>query len=302
MDSQLKARSSIALCVLLILLIATGPLGLWMLQVEKSRWVELRVMTFNIRQGMAKDGDNHWEFRKDLVCDVIRENSPDVIGMQEVYRFQLDDILQRLPEYGAVGTGRDGGDKGEYVCILYRIDRFDVVESNTFWLSDTPTIPSTSWGNSYRRICTWARLVDKHCSRSFTLYNTHLDHQSLSAKENGIRLIMQTIAASASADPFILFGDFNSEENSKVVRYLKGAEPLQGNNPIPLIDSWRVLHSQDSDCGTISRFTGSMDPMKIDYILSTPDTQVLSSQILRVNRNGRYPSDHYPVAALLRLK
>lgn len=286
--------------VLLIGVLAATSCGIW-------RWIthpgiELRVMSFNIRQGNGQDGDNRWEFRKDLVADLIRNESPDVIGLQEAYAFQLEYLRGHLPGYGAVGAGRDGGSMGEHCPILYRQDRFELVESATFWLSDTPETPSTNWDHHYRRICTWARLIDRQTRKSFFVYNTHLDHQSAMAREKGIRLILETIASRPGRAPFLLCGDFNAGEDSPVLAYLRGEKPLERRNPIPLVDTWRVVHPDDPDSGTVSRFTGSREPYKIDAILATPRSRVLDARILRTHQDGRYPSDHYPVTAHLRLK
>jgi endonuclease/exonuclease/phosphatase family metal-dependent hydrolase len=268
---------------------------------EKASTLDVRVMTFNIRNGQAKDGENRWELRKEFVCDVIRDYAPDVLGVQEAYRFQLDEFNQRLPEYGEVGIGRDGGSRGEHSSIFYLLQRFDVDESGTFWLSDTPMKPSAHWGNRYRRVCTWARLVDKESTRSFYVYNTHMDHESQRARENGAQLIMKTIKERKHSNPFILMGDFNSSESNQVIAYLKGTGKLSGHSPIPVIDSWRVLHPEEKVVGTGSRFTGYLEGAKIDYIFVPPDTHVSEATIVRTSRNGRYPSDHYPVTAKLRL-
>jgi len=225
-----------------------------------------------------------------------------VLGVQEAYRFQLDEFNKRLPEYDEVGIGRDGGSKGEHSSILYRKKRFSVDESGTFWLSDTPTKPSAHWGNRYRRICTWARLVDKKTARSFYVYNTHMDHQSQRARENGIQLIMKYIEERTHQDPFVLTGDFNAREDNPVIRYLKGTGTLADQTPIPVVDSFRVLHPDEKVVGTGSRFTGYMTGPKIDYIFITPDTHVSEATIVRTRRDGRYPSDHYPVTAQLRLE
>lgn len=262
--------------------------------------VTIRTMTFNVRNGRANDGENRWELRKEFVCDVIRDYAPDVLGVQEAYRFQLDEFNKRLPEYGEVGIGRDGEAKGEHSSILYLKKRFDLDESGTFWLSDTPTKPSRHWGNRYRRVCTWVRLIDKESTRPFYVYNTHMDHQSKRARENGAQLIMKRIHGRAHPDPFILMGDFNARESKPVIAYLKGTGELTGRSPIPLVDSWRVLHPDEKVVGTGSRFTGYLDGPKIDYIFVTPDTRTLEATIVRTSRNGRYPSDHYPVTAQLR--
>lgn len=133
---------------------------------------DVAAMTFNIRNGAAMDGDDDWTHRRQLFCDTVSGQSPDVLCVQEAFRSQLDDIHQTLPGYGEVGEGRDGGTKGEYSAILYRQKRFEVMDSGTFWLSDTPTIPSRTWGNAYIRICTWARLSDRDSGHAFYVYNT----------------------------------------------------------------------------------------------------------------------------------
>ena len=283
----------------LVLLAAEAPskeIGL------ASMNLDVRVMTFNIRNGRARDGENHWKHRKEFVADVIRKYSPDMVGLQEAYRFQLDDLKQGLPEYAEVGVGRDGGVKGEYSAILYRTKRFELNETGTFWLSDTPTKPSAHWGNRYRRVCTWARLTDRKLARSLYIYNTHMDHQSQPAREKGARLIIKHIQQREHEVPFILMGDFNAGEDNPVVGFLKGTVEPAATSRIPVVDSWRVLHPDEKVAGTGSRFTGYRDGPKIDYIFVTPDTLTLEATIVRTSQDGRYPSDHYPVTAHLRIQ
>jgi endonuclease/exonuclease/phosphatase family metal-dependent hydrolase len=295
----MKRIYSLALAALSLTLLMTAYS---MIQKEPASPLDLRVMTFNIRTGYAKDGENHWSLRKEFVCDVIRQSSPDVLGVQEACRFQLDEFNQRLPEYGEVGIGRDGGTEGEYSAILYRKKRFDVDESGTFWLSDTPTEPSAHWGHHYRRICTWARLIDKQSARPFYVYNTHMDHQSQPAREKGVRLIMERIAERTHQDPFFLTGDFNAGEDNPAIGYLKGAGTFEEPTPIPVVDSFRILHPDEKVVGTGHWFSGNVDGPKIDYIFVPPHTRTLEATIVRTNRNGRYPSDHYPVTGQLRFE
>ena len=134
--------------------------------------LELNVMTFNIRYGTANDGENRWDNRRNMVLDVLQNHSPDVVGLQEALRFQLDQIRSALPEFAEVGVGRDDGNTaGEYAALLYRRDRFALLDSGTFWLSDTPNVPASKhWGNSITRICTWARLIDRHTAQPFYLF------------------------------------------------------------------------------------------------------------------------------------
>ncbi len=255
--------------------------------------LDVDVMSFNIRYGTASDGENHWNNRKELVREVIRDYLPDVLGLQEALRFQIDEIRKNLPEYDETGVGRDGGTKGEYSAILYRIDRFDVDESGTFWLSDTPEVPSTNWGNSIRRICTWTRLLDKQSGSAFYFYNTHLDHKSQPSREKSVRLIVEFIQKRTHQDPFVLTGDFNAGENNAAIKYLKG----EGN----VVDTFRILHPEAKEVGTFNGFRGLSDGPKIDYIFVNPSTSsTLHASIVRTEQEGRNPSDHFPVTAKIR--
>ncbi|MHC4430564.1 MAG: endonuclease/exonuclease/phosphatase family protein [Planctomycetota bacterium] len=270
---------------------------------------ELRVMSFNIRYGSAGDGENHWPNRREMVFDVIRRQRSDVVGLQEALRVQIDEIREALPAYGEIGVARDDGKtKGEYSAILYRVDRFKVDDSGTFWFSDTPEIPgSIHWGNDCVRICTWARLIEKESGRAFYLFNLHLDHVSQPSRENSAVLLAQRIFNRKHIEPFIVTGDFNAGENNPVMTYLKGKTALGlpnapvSRSPVPMVDTFRTLHPDVKDVRTSHGFRGGRQGNKIDYVLAPPAIQVLEAQILYDNVDGRYPSDHYPVTARLRL-
>jgi endonuclease/exonuclease/phosphatase family metal-dependent hydrolase len=269
---------------------------------------DLVVMSFNIRYAAANDGENNWDKRKDMVCELLRRQQPDVMGLQEALRSQIDDIRAALPEYGEIGVGReDGKTKGEYSAILYRKDRFDVNDFGTFWLSDTPEVPgSITWGNACTRVCTWARLLPKPSGKAFYMFNTHLDHVSQLSRDKGIVLIASHLRDRRCQDPVILTGDFNVGENNSVVRYLKGELQLDvannglSKNPQPLADTFRLLHKETSEVGTFHGFKGNRSGSKIDYIFAQPGVEVLKAEILHDNKDNRYPSDHFPIMAALR--
>lgn len=262
----------------------------------------LTVMSFNIRYGTANDGENHWSRRRDLVFDVIREAGADLVGLQEALAFQIDEIVAALPVYAVVGVGRDDGRaRGEFAAILFRRDRLRVAESGTFWFSDTPTVPgSVSWGNTITRIATWARFVDRD-GRAFWHFNVHLDHQSQPSRERSAELLRDLVRAHAgAAEPVIVTGDFNVGETNPALRTLIGAD---AGAPARLVDTYRVRHPDDTVVGTFTGFKfGATTGDKIDYVLASPDTEVLDAAIIRTSRDGRYPSDHFPVLARLRLR
>ena len=261
----------------------------------------LRVMTFNIRNGRAKDGDNSWKHRKLFAADVIRGAKLDVIGLQEAFRFQLDDLRKELPEFEEIGEGRDGGQRGEYSAILYRSSRFTALDSGTFWLSDTPDKKSRSWGNRYLRICTWVRLKEKKTEQSFYVFNTHFDHQSQNARLRSSQLIAKRINNRKHKNPFVVTGDFNADESNPVILYLKRKSKNLPESPIVLVDTFRQLHPNKKSVGTGGGFEGRVDGKKIDYVFVQPEAKVVTASIIRTNRNGRYPSDHSPVLAEIHL-
>jgi endonuclease/exonuclease/phosphatase family metal-dependent hydrolase len=266
-------------------------------------------MTFNIRYGTANDGDNHWKNRKEMVFDVLRDHKPDIVGLQEALNFQMTEICTALGKYGQVGVAReDGKVDGEFSSILYDIARFKVDESDTFWFSNTPEVPgSNHWGNACVRICTWARFIERNSGRAFYMFNLHLDHVSQPSREKSAVLLTQRIKDRKHPDPFILTGDFNAGENNPVIVYLKGQTELTGanglkfENPVPMVDTFRVLNPDVKDVRTGHAFRGTRKGNKIDYVFVPSSVKVLEAQILYDNTDGRYPSDHYPVNATLRL-
>jgi endonuclease/exonuclease/phosphatase family metal-dependent hydrolase len=260
----------------------------------------INAMTFNIRNGLAKDGENSWKQRSHLVTQIIDDNHADVVGLQEAFRFQLNDITNALPIYSYVGLGRDGNVNDEYSAILYRTDRFvlDEKEFGTFWLSDTPELPSKNWGNNYLRICTWARLIDKSTGQAFYIYNTHLDHRSQISREKSVRLIANVAQTRSYQDPFVLMGDFNAGEDNPSIEYILGKNGSD-SSPIPMVDSYRNIHPKEEVVGTFNGFKGDEDGAKIDYIFVEPEAEIIDAKIIRTNTKGRYPSDHFPVTALI---
>jgi endonuclease/exonuclease/phosphatase family metal-dependent hydrolase len=254
----------------------------------------LTVMSFNIRYGTAKDGDNEWTRRRTMLFDLVRELDADLIGLQEALDFQIDEVVAAVPGYAGIGVGRDdGGAKGEFSAILYRKNRFRVAEAGTFWLSDTPAVPgSKTWGNNITRICTWARLIDRD-GRGFYMFNVHLDHESQPSRERSTSLLRQRIDARAvSSDPVLVTGDFNVGENNPAIATLRG----------PFVDTYRVVKPDEKVVGTFTGFKfGTIEGDKIDYILVQPGTEVMHADIVRFSQNERYPSDHFPVVARVKL-
>lgn len=261
----------------------------------------ISVMTFNIRYATDRDAENRWTARRQMLVDLLRKQNPDLIGVQEALDVQLSDILRAVPGYAVAGVGRDDGrEAGEYSAILFRSSRFRVAQAGTFWFSATPDIvASRTWGNRIPRICSWTRLIDRS-GQPLWMYNVHLDHESQPSREESVRLLLQRIRSRPDAnEPVIVTGDFNVGEANPAL------EPLLGRSagPPPFVDTFRVLHPEEKEVGTYTAFEfGRSKGDKIDYVLVEPETEVLRAEILRFSRNKRYPSDHFPVTASIRLR
>ena len=253
---------------------------------------DLRLMSFNIRNSYAKDGDNYWDLRKEQVYEVIRSYSPDILGLQEANHLQLTQLRKQMQEYEDVGIGSKGGTKGQYSSIFFYLKKkFKLVDSGNFWLSETPEKPSKSWNSAHVRICTWVRLIELESSEEVLVYNTHMDDGSKKAREKGAELIRQHLKNQMIENRYIIMGDFNAAEDSDAVKKLKG------NGDFIAVDSFRVFNSDAEDVGTYNGFTGKTNGKKIDYILVPENSLVQEASILMSNKNGKYPSDHYPVTA-----
>lgn len=260
---------------------------------------EIDAVAFNIRFDNPKDGENAWPNRKEMVGKWIESESPDVIGLQEALRHQINDIKKVATAYSEYGVGRDDGkSRGEHCTILYLKKRFtlDKKDCGTFWFSDTPEkIASKSWGNEIPRICTWARLIHKKTGKGFYLYNVHYDHQSQSSRIGASNLIIERISnRKQSNEPIILMGDFNAAEKNPAITVFK-------EEPLKLVDTFRVVKPDEKMVKTFHGFRGgSFMGGKIDHVFILPKTaEVRSAEIVRFNKDERYLSDHYPVRAKL---
>jgi endonuclease/exonuclease/phosphatase family metal-dependent hydrolase len=262
----------------------------------------LTIMSFNIRYGTAKDGENAWPARRTMLFDVVRDQRADLIGLQEALDEQIAEIATAVPGYATVGVGRDDArNSGEFSAILFRQDRFRVAEAGTFWFSDTPAVPaSKSWGNNITRICTWARFIDRD-GRAFWHFNLHLDHQSQPSRERSTELLRQRVEARAfPTEPVVITGDFNVGEANPAIVTLTGG--LKGEGTPPFLDTFRVRYPDEREVGTFNGFKfGATTGEKIDYVLVQPGTDVSHAEIVRTSRDNRYPSDHFPVVARVRL-
>jgi endonuclease/exonuclease/phosphatase family metal-dependent hydrolase len=261
----------------------------------------IKVMTLNIRYDNPYDSVNAWSNRASMVCNFILKDKPDILGMQEVLWSQYLVLDSLLKDYGSFGVGReDGARTGEMNPVFFRKERFEMVRTITFWLSETPEIMgSKGWGASLPRIVTWMELVDKNSHDHFFFFNTHFANDSDSARIMSSKILLNEVAKIAEGFPFIITGDFNMLPNSTGYAILTG--PAES---VPLLkDSFTI--SEKRPVGPLYTFNGFSDKPgteRIDYIFVKNGMKVLDHSTVIKKEKGIYISDHWPVMSTILVK
>lgn len=282
-------------------LIVAGLVGTASQEAVLGHELGVKVMSFNIRLSKGSGGSSDWKSRRDQVCQVIHNFEGDFLGIQEAWPDQVRDLTAALPGYRHLVRSRNAdASDGEATPLYYRHDRWQVdrKEHGTFWLSDTPEVPgSKNWWNPVPRIVTWGRFLDKQTGQGVYVFNTHFCHLSEVARRRSAALLAKRILRRKTPDPVIVTGDFNARETSYAVRHLKGE---LSHSTIQLIDTFRAFSPEAEQVSTFNGFWLDRSGRKIDYVFASPEVKVVDAQIVCDHDNGRFPSDHYPVTAVLR--
>lgn len=261
---------------------------------------QLRVMSFNLRVPFRLDGFNYWEHRKQELVQTICQFQPDLLGTQECVNAQAWYLFENLPNYGFHGVGRDDGNtKGEMTAIFFRADKFRKLAGGHFWLSEEPhEVGSKGWDAWWRRMCSWVRLESIADGRQFVFFNAHFDSNGDDARYHSAVLLRRKIDEIAGGLPAVVSGDFNCGEGSKPYNTLIAGPTLREER---LIDTYREAHPRRSEHeGTRHGFDGSTHGERIDWIITTQGFDTAWAGIDHTRFGGRYPSDHFPVTAILR--
>jgi endonuclease/exonuclease/phosphatase family metal-dependent hydrolase len=257
----------------------------------------IKVMTYNIRYA-STNKPNAWPDRLPIMKQCLLEADPDLIGTQEGVYHQLKDLERALPQYRWIGTGRDGGSRGEFMAIFYKHDRFDPLEYDHFWLSDTPdVIGSTTWGHSNRRMVTWVRFKNNATGNQFYLINTHFDHQVQAAREKSAELLLARLKKLDQSHPIIVTGDFNAKAGAN-----KAYDILLTDGW--LSDTWNTAKEKRGEIvATFNNFERIRPgDNRIDWILTRNTDVPASIQILTCSKDGQFPSDHFPILTEIHVK
>jgi endonuclease/exonuclease/phosphatase family metal-dependent hydrolase len=269
---------------------------LFSLLLSGSVAAQYSAMTYNIRYSTPNDGENWWEHRKEWVADLTRFYEPDVMGIQEGLHHQVMFLDSALTDYSFVGVGRDDGKtQGEYAAIFYQHDDLEVLDSGTFWLSETPEEPSYGWGANFRRISTWAKFRRVSNGKEFFVFNAHFDHEVALSRLNSAKLIhMRSKELNDEGLPVIVMGDFNAVPDAPPIQFMTS-----------VLNDSKVV-SETPPYGPEGTFNGfdTSHPLdrRIDYIFADDQVTVHKYGVLSDTQNQRTPSDHLPVFIRFDLK
>ncbi len=276
---------------------------------------KLTVASYNVRQQNSSDTEkgNGWVNRCPVVTDIIKFHGFEIVGAQEVFHSMLNDMLERLPEFDSVGVGRDDGKtEGEYAPILYKRDRFKVLKSGHFWLSEQTDHPNKGWDAALPRICTWAEFKDKNSKLKFYFFNLHMDHVGVVARSESAKLVLAKIKEMCGNEPVILTGDFNVDQTNESYGVLA--------NSGVFYDSYEVTKLRYAETGTFNAYDSNLKTdSRIDHIFVSPAFEVekygvltdtyrmqvndgekikkgdFPKEVSLMNYVSRLPSDHFPV-------
>ena len=258
---------------------------------KQTRDYDLKVMSYNIRMGTAKDGTNSWEYRYPATAMMLKDQMPDVFGVQEAFDFQVKFITENIKDYDCVGVGRDNGkSEGEHMSIFWNKKNVKMLKWGTFWLSETPEKPSKGWDAKCKRTATWALMKDKKTGKHFYYVNTHLDHRGSEARRQGLNLIVSRIdEINQKGYPMVLTGDFNMKPDDAA---LTGLEQR--------MQSARKIAPKTDNHATLNLWGKGKADMVIDYIYvsgfsACPEYHTITEKY----GAWKYVSDHYPIYAKL---
>ncbi|KQN35831.1 endonuclease [Pedobacter sp. Leaf41] len=257
----------------------------------QKKGAPINIITYNIRLNVASDGVNAWPNRKENVKALVKFHDADILCVQEALPEQFDALLENS-NFDVVGVGReDGKRKGEFSAVYYDKDRFTKKDGGTFWLSETPDVPSKGWDAALNRVCSWVRLYDRINKKEFLVFNTHYDHIGVKARIESAKLLKRKIQEIAPTLPVVFTGDLNVTPETEAIATIKSfltdakevsIEPAYGPN------------------GTFNAFDFNSDlKNRIDYIFVNKGFKVQKFAVLSDSKDKRYPSDHLPVFARL---
>ena len=275
-----------------------------------SAFGDFTVASYNIRRAGDK-GDNAWELRLPRIREVIKRHGFGIVGFQEAYPSQIEDLKRELKGWESFGRGRSKDHTDEGTPIFWDAGKFELKEQGEFWLSGTPEAPgSNDWGGAFPRICTWVRLQDRTTKKEFYHFNTHLDYKSINARKRSAELILKKIAALPKGVPVVVTGDFNDEIGSEKYRAeVKKKDftvltPPGPDHPLTQMKT-RLADAREKTKtppkGTVwsDNGYGMKHVKRIDYIFVSPEFKVMTYETYADRPDGKYPSDHEPVATTL---
>lgn len=273
--------------------------ALLLLTVCWSKAQIINVATYNMRNDNNSEDSTHgngWKQRYPVIAELIKFHDFDIFGTQECLHHQIMDISKELPEYDYYGIGRDDGkNAGEHSEIFYKKEKFKQLGHGDFWLSETPDKPSLGWdATCCNRICSWVLLQDKKSKKKFYVFNAHYDYQKDLARNESSKLILKEIRRIAGDQPVIFMGDMNGSNETEWYKTVAGSGIVK--------DTYQKAENPYAISGSFNGFGSAVKSNDvIDHIFVSKQFSVEKWGVLTDTYHGKYPSDHFPVLAVVKM-
>jgi endonuclease/exonuclease/phosphatase family metal-dependent hydrolase len=256
---------------------------------EEGDMLQLTVASYNLRRE-GDEGEKAWSTRKVYAKQIITKYDFDIFGTQECFKNQILDILEP-GNYASIGVGRDdGADEGEHTAIIYKNEKFEVLDKGNFWLSETPDQPSWGWNASKRRVCSWGKFKEKETGIIFFLFNTHFDTVGPENRLESSKLVLKKLKTIAGDNPVFFTGDLNALPSEESIKLLSASGKLGDSRIVsvfPAFGTEGTAHGYNLDGATTQR---------IDYIFVSETIKVLRYGVINDDIDlTKFSSDHFPV-------
>lgn len=288
MNSIIAAIMSFITAVLSLFYVPTAPKNVNPSVIpEPALTQDITVMTYNVY--VAGTGERSPENRTPLVVENIRRYMPDSFGLEEADEGWVERIAAAMPEYAYVGKGRDFNGGGEASPVFYKKDKYELIDSGTFWLSKTPDRPSRGWDAMMNRVCSYAVLKDIQTGFVYAHFNAHFDHMGYIARLESVSVVAERISKLCGSIPVVFSGDLNSDEGSEMYEKILACG---------MSDTKYIAETADN-CGTYHGYSEATEKTRtkpIDFVFVNAFVgKVESYKVDKTLFNGIYASDHHPI-------
>lgn len=262
---------------------AYAPVSCEIANIPEKSEESVRIVSFNLR--CANDIYDSVKGRGVLMSAALEQYSADSFGVQEATNEWLNILSDNLgDEYAYVAQMRDGKSSSESSAVFYKKDKYDLIDSGTMWLSDTPDEFGSKYTLSFcPRVATWVVLQNKQTGKAYAHINTHLDHILESVRVKQVKVLENKInELKAMGYAVVCTGDFNTKQDADAYNEMSKV----------LFDSKLIAESSDDGATYINYGRNALETRPIDFVFVSDNVKVNRYKIIDEKIDRMYLSDH----------